>query len=152
MKVKREVNSLPKRSALDTWSTIVGLVTGKDSVDKSHLESIAGIVASVITEEAPKDAPFVFHGSGPRLVVYCRFNGDAMEEENIDALNWNPTQDAGWRLAVPCGEADMDWVSKAIAKKTSRVAVYDAAEGYEEEEAIEASQAAGFAINWNAEA
>jgi len=152
MKVKREVNSIPKRSALDTWSTIVALVTGKDSVDKSHLEAIAGTVATVITEETSKDAPFVFHGSGPRLVVYCRFNGDAMEEENIDKLNWNPTEDATWHLAVPCGKDDLDWIRKSIAQKTSRVTVYDAAVGYEDEQADKSAQATGFAINWNAEA
>lgn len=149
MKVKREINSIPKRSAMETWNTIVGLVTGPGSVDKADLDAIAGIVGTIITDETPKGSPFVFHGSGPRLVVYCQFGSDAMDQENIDALNWNPTEDVDWHLAVPCRKEDFDWITNAIAKKTSRVTVYDAAVGYEEDEAEETAKSAEFTVNFN---
>ena len=72
MKIRRTVNALPSRPSSDTWKIITDLVTGRDSVDAAHLIAIAGIVASVITDEFPTDNPFVLYGVGPRLVIYCQ--------------------------------------------------------------------------------
>ena len=51
--VARTFSSIPKRSAVDTWSAIVKLLAPKaSSAARKELESVAGIASSLITELA----------------------------------------------------------------------------------------------------
>lgn len=125
MKVRRDINSIPARSAADSWNIIVSLVTGPDSQNADDLHRIAGIVASIITDEHPSRQPFILSGVGPRLVIYCHFASDAITgDENIASLQWNPTA-GDWRLLIPCDQENMAWVKAALIGKSARVIVYD---------------------------
>ena len=53
MRVRRDVNSIPHRSATDTWKKIVGLITSDKSVDRGQLDKAEGVVTSLITDEFP---------------------------------------------------------------------------------------------------
>ncbi|HEY1774011.1 MAG TPA: hypothetical protein VGH91_12555 [Gammaproteobacteria bacterium] len=147
MKIKRTLNALPSRPSDEVWKLIRGLVTGRDSVDADHLASIAGSAESVITDEFPTDNPFVFFGVGNRLVIYCQYASNSMDDENIDSLTWNPTA-GDWRLAVPSDAANLAWLKRAFAAKTSRVIVYDIAVGFEDPEEAQEAAAQGIEIDW----
>lgn len=152
MKVRRDINSIPARSAADTWSIIVGLVTGRDSQNADDLHRIAGIVASIITDEHPSRRPFILSGVGPRLVIYCRFASEAVTgDENIASLQWNPTA-GDWRLLIPCDQENMAWVKAALVGKSSRVIVYDVDSPNVNEASAEAptKAAQGIEIDWTA--
>jgi hypothetical protein len=150
MKVRRDVKSIPVRSAAETWTAFVELVTGPGTKYREELDAVGGIINSLIVDEHPAKAPFIMSGVGPRLVVYCSFASDAMTgDENLDDLSWNPT--AGeWQLLVPCDEENLSWVRSALAKKSARVHAYDVDSPEEIDDAQESAEDAGLEIDWTA--
>ena len=91
MKVQREIASVPVRSAGETWAAIVALISAADTVDAATLKAAASIMESLIADEHPAAVPIVVKGNGDRLVIYCRYNEDAIEVgTSIDKLTWNP--------------------------------------------------------------
>ena len=44
MRIRRDIASVPVRSAKETWHAIVDLVTGEDSVDRQQLEAASSIM------------------------------------------------------------------------------------------------------------
>lgn len=149
MKIKRMVNALPARSSLDVWEIVVDLVTNDESTDAGCLDSISGIVASVITDEFPKENPIVFFGVGPRLVIYCQYDASSMDEENIDSLSWNPTA-GDWSLAIPSDAKNLEWIRKACRQVSGRIQVYDIAKGFEDTQNGQVTESSSFEIDWNA--
>src|SRR5690606_17092630 len=79
MKIRRYVASIPIRSARETWRAITELVTGADTVERAQLHAAASIMESLIADEHPATVPIVFKGAGPRVIIYCLYNEDAME-------------------------------------------------------------------------
>jgi len=151
VKIRRDIASVPVRSASDTWKAIVGLITAGDSVDAAQLTAAASILETLIAEEQPARSPLVVSGCGARLVIYCVFGEEALDlGTTIDALNWNPTGD-GWRLAAPAATRDLAWMNKTLAGRASRICVYDVAVGVPEDSensaAINATSK-GFEIDW----
>ena len=111
MKVRREISSIPLRTAEETWEAIVRLVTGGRTVDGEQLATAASVMASLITDEAFADHPLTIAGVSHRLVILLH-GADAMEAgENVDALAWNPTS-GDWRLYLPCAAEDFDWAKE----------------------------------------
>ena len=53
MRVRRDISSIPYRSAGETWQLIIDLVTGKGSKDVQQLKNAAGVMGSIITDEHP---------------------------------------------------------------------------------------------------
>jgi hypothetical protein len=51
MRIRRDVSSIPVRSGRETWAQILDLVTGKESKDTAQLQAVAGVMASIITDE-----------------------------------------------------------------------------------------------------
>src|SRR5258708_35142277 len=51
VKLRRDIASIPARSAEETWAKIIALVTASGSVDAQQLQAAAGIMATLITEE-----------------------------------------------------------------------------------------------------
>ncbi|GJL53118.1 MAG: hypothetical protein NPIRA02_02500 [Nitrospirales bacterium] len=150
MKIRRDVASIPLRSAKDTWRVIIDLVTGADTVDRKQLEEAASIMESLITDEHPSSVPIVFKGSGPRIVIYCLYNEDAMEAGlDVDPLTTNPTA-CNWRATAPCEAEDTDWMNRALKTRAPRITVHDANEAPKEEESSEAKSSAAFEIDWGA--
>ena len=55
--VSRTFRSTPQRDALQTWLAIVDLLTaGKSGPNRTELLAVQGTAASVIADQAPKDA------------------------------------------------------------------------------------------------
>ena len=71
MKVKREIASVPVRSAGETWAAIVALISGADTPDAATLKAAASIMESLIAER-------LLDGSG-WLPEPLRLNGVASE-------------------------------------------------------------------------
>jgi hypothetical protein len=148
MKIRREVASIPARSAKDTWSTIIELVTGPDSVDRNQLDAAASIMESLIADELPAGVPIVIKGAGPRVVIYCLYGEDAMEADlDVDPLIENPTA-GDWRATAPCEAEDVAWMNTTLKTRASRISVHDVAEEPEDEDTVK--RGAAFTIDWEA--
>jgi len=128
MRIRRDIASIPARSAKETWRAIVDLTTSGDSVDRHQLEAAASVMESLIADELPAGVPIVFKGNGPRVLVYCLYNEDAIEAGlTIDALSSNPTN-GDWRVTAPCKNEDVDWMNKTLKSRSPRVSVHSADE------------------------
>jgi hypothetical protein len=149
MKVRRDISSMPVRSARDTWRVIVELVTGGDSVDKQQLDAAASIMESLIADELPARVPITFKGGSVRVVVYCLYNEDAMEAGlAVDKLSTNPTA-GDWRATAPCEAEDVDWMNKSLKTRAPRITVHDV--DAKSVDADDQGQAAkGLEIDWGA--
>ena len=149
MKIRRDIASVPTRSARDTWRAIVDLVTGPETVDRDQLDAAASIMESVIGDEQPASVPIVFTGAGPRLVVYCLYDEDAMEAgHDIDPLSTNPTA-GDWRATAPCENDDVDWMNRSLKERAPRILAHPADEAPADADQAEEA-AANFQIDWGA--
>jgi hypothetical protein len=120
--IARIISSVPQRLADDTWTKIVSLLTpDQDLASYRELISIAGIAGSLIARESMTE-PIVVFGSGPRVRIRCLYNEDALTGDGASesALPTNPTA-GDWNMSLPCPKEDLTWISKALAKKSSRI-------------------------------
>lgn len=151
MRVRRDISSIPLRSASDTWQSIIDLVTGTGSKDVEQLKRAAGVMGSIITDEHPASRAIMLEGVGPQLRVYLRYGMKALEEgAKVDSLTWNPTE-GEWTMHVPCDEENIDWVKKSLATCT-RIKVFDVAEAdrAEDEEKVSVAKAESrIVVDWN---
>ncbi|MBS3651951.1 hypothetical protein KEU06_25425 [Pseudaminobacter sp. 19-2017] len=148
MKVRREIASIPKRSATQTWTAIVDLITGAGTIDKKTLESAASIMESLIADEQPAKKPIVVKGVGSRLVIYLLYGEDAMEADlSVDKLSWNPTA-GDWSMSAPSDPEDVDWMNKALKDRAPRIKVQDVNAASDDEESASGAQAVK--IDWGA--
>jgi hypothetical protein len=134
--IARRFRANPARTASQVWEAIADLVCGDDLETKAEFLQVAGVAASLIADEAPRENPLVVAGTGPRLRVYCLYDENAIdgEDANEDALSWSPTE-AGWKAYLPCPTADISWVSAALSSKgTEHFEVYDISEGFKKAE------------------
>src|SRR5713226_9696583 len=124
MRIRRDISSIPHRSASETWQRIVDLVTGADSKDVDQLKRAEGVLASIITDEHPAARAIVLEGVRPQLRIYCRYGLKAVEEGSaVDALTWNPT-DGDWTMHVPCDTDNIEWVRASLGKTSPRIKVF----------------------------
>jgi len=125
MKVRRDIASIPKRSAADTWKAVIELITGAGTVDKKTLDEAASVMESLISDEHPSKTPIVLKGVGSRLVIYLLFGEDAMEADlQVDKLSWNPTA-GDWSMTAPSDAEDIDWMNKALKDRAPRIKIHD---------------------------
>jgi hypothetical protein len=151
MKIRRDVSSIPQRSAAETWQRIIDLVTGPGSKDVQQLKDAAGVIGSIITDEHPASRAFMVEGVGPQLRIYCRFGLKAVEEgDDVDALTWNPTE-GDWTMHVPCDAENLDWVKASLARTSPRMKVFDVEETdrAEEQQDRAAKSTNDLAVDWN---
>jgi hypothetical protein len=128
MRVRRDIASIPVRSAGETWQAILDLITGAGSVDADTLKAASSIMESLIADEHSATVPIVVKGHGDRLVIYCLYNEAAMEAgKDIDPITWNPTGGAGWKMTAPAEAADAAWMNNALKSRAPRITVHDAA-------------------------
>lgn len=150
MRIRRDIASIPERSASETWQKIVELVTGSNSRDVQQLKAAAGVMGSIITDEHPAARPILLEGAGPQLRIYCCYGMDAVElGSKVDSLNWNPTN-GDWTMHVPCDAENLDWVRKSLAGTSPRIKVFDLAEedrGDNEEQ--KAAATGEIVVDWN---
>jgi hypothetical protein len=150
MRIRRDISSIPERSASETWQRIVELVTGSGSKDVQQLKAAAGVMASIITDEHPSARPIIVEGVGPQLRIYCSYGMNAIEQDNkVDSLNWNPT-DGNWTMNVPCDADNMDWVKKSLAGTSPRIKVFDVdADERADDEEQKTSGQSEIVVDWN---
>lgn len=149
MKIRRDVASIPLRSAKETWDAIVELVSGSGTLDGDQLEEARSVMECVIADEQPATVPIVLKGGGPRVVIYCIYNEDAMETGlDVDRLNQVPTA-GDWRLSAPCEPEDKEWMNNCLKEKASRVTVYAANEPPIEEEEETAEASSVLRVDWS---
>lgn len=128
MKVRRDVASLPVRSASETWKAIIDLVTRSGCVDAEQLRAAASVMESLIVDGHPASVPIVIKGNGPRLVIYCLYGEDAMEAgKEINRLHWNPTG-GDWSMTAPCDRDDVGWMTKTLQSRAPRISVHEVGE------------------------
>lgn len=123
----RTFMSTPERDAARTWVAIVDLLTqGNAGAAHSELLAIAGIAASVIADQAPKDAAITVTCDGPRTRIYCLYDDDAVEgsDANEDPLGFDPLN-GDWRVSLPCLAEDLAWVQSALEKHSTRITARD---------------------------
>lgn len=151
MRIRRDIASVPARSAKDTWRAIIDLATGADSIDRQQLDAAASVMESLIADALPADAPIVFKGSGPRLLIYCLYHEEAIEAGlEIDPLSANPTA-GDWRVTAPCEDDDVAWMNKTLKARAPRISVHAAdEEPVEGEDAEGQEQSKSFEIDWGA--
>jgi len=128
--VRRTFRCSPHRDADDTWRLIVDLLTrGRDSAARVELLAVAGTAASVVADQAPRDAAIVITCDGPRTRIYCLYDDDAIDgsDANEDTLGYDPLA-GDWRVSLPCLVEDLDWVSAALKKHSARITARDSAE------------------------
>jgi hypothetical protein len=150
MRVRRDISSIPLRSASETWQRIIDLVSGPGSKDVQQLKGAAGVMGSIITDEHPATRAIMLEGVGPQLRIYLRYGMKALEEgAKVDSLAWNPTE-GDWTMHVPCGEENISWVKQSLATFT-RIRVFDVAEAdrAEDEETVAAKAESGIVVDWN---
>lgn len=149
MKIRRDVASVPLRSAKETWDAIVDLVSGSGTVDGDQLENARSVMECVIADEQPATVPIVLKGGGPRVVIYCVYNEDAMEAGlDVDSLNDVPTA-GDWDLKAPCEEEDKEWMNNSLKVNASRVTVYAANEPPMDEEEKTAEASSVLKVDWS---
>ena len=151
MRVRRDISSIPLRSASDTWQGILDLVTGPGSKDVEQLRRAAGVMGSIITDEHPASRAIMLEGAGPQLRIYLRYGMKALEEgAKVDALTWNAT-DGDWTMHAPCDAENIGWVKKSLAA-CARIKVFDVAETdrAEDDEKVSVARAEGsIVVDWN---
>jgi hypothetical protein len=152
MKVRRDIASIPVRSAGETWQAIIDLITRDGSVDANTLKAAASVMESLIADEHAATVPIVVKGVGSRLVIYCLYNEAAMEAgTEVDPLNWNPTGGRDWRITAPVEAADVAWMNNTLKSRAPRITVHDVTvPPAEDEEDPRANAAAdqAFKIDW----
>jgi hypothetical protein len=124
--VARRFAATPQRTGVETWTAIAKLLSSESSEARKDLEAVAGIMASIIVGETPAQHPFIVTGNGPRLRVYCVYGQDAItgEDCNEDSLSWIPA-DGDWKMLVPCEPEEVDWLTQALRKHSSRMKASD---------------------------
>jgi hypothetical protein len=152
VRVRRDIGSIPHRSASETWQRIIDLVTGRGSKDVQQLKDAAGVMASIITDEHPASRAIMIEGVGPQLRIYCRYGMKAVEEGgDIDALTWNPTA-GDWSMHVPCDAENIAWVKASLSKSSPRIKVFDVAEAdraEEDQQEAAAKTDKNLVVDWN---
>jgi hypothetical protein len=131
----RKFAATPIRTASETWAAISELISKENSAARTELVSVTGIASCLIADETPKDNPIIVFGNGPRLRIYCLYGEDAVVGDDKDEsdLSWNPTE-GDWKMRLPCGSEDLEWVQKALGQSSSRITAYDPAAEEEEPE------------------
>ncbi len=127
--VSRTFASVPKRSAASTWEAIVDLLTkGKSGSARNELLAVTGTAASLITDQAPRDAAIVVTCDGPRTRIYCIYDDTALEGDmNEASLGFDPLQ-GDWAVSLPCPADELAWVNGALKSHSSRITARDQAE------------------------
>ena len=152
MRVRRDVSSIPHRSAGETWQRIIDLVTRRGSKDVQQLTNAAGVMGSIITDEHPASRAILVEGVGPQLRIYCVYGTNAIEEgSKVDPLTWNPTA-GDWTMHVPCDAENIDWVKESLSKTSPRIRVFDVDEADrvdEERPATAAKSSKDLFVDWD---
>ena len=151
MRVRRDMSSIPHRSAGETWQRIIDLVTGRGSEDVQQLKDAAGVMGSIITDEHPASRSIMVEGVGPQLRIYCRYGMKAVEEGSaVDPSPGIPRRGLDDARALRCREYGLGEgvsVGDIAAIKVFDVDEADRAE--EEQQEAAAKSGKDLMVDWN---
>ncbi len=140
--ISRRFAASPARTAADTWNAIVNVIAAETVSAKQELNTITGVIASIISDETPANNAITIIGSGPRLKIYCLYGDDAIgDDANEATLSWKPFEN-NWEIHFPVEDGDYDWVTKLLKEKGSKFKTYKAGEKIEGESDQEENKAA----------
>ena len=148
--VRRTFRSIPHRNAHNTWTAIVALLTqGRTGTAQNELMAVAGVASSLITDQTLRDAAIIVTCDGPRTRIYCIYDDDAIDggDANEDKLPFDLLS-GDWAISLPCAAEELDWVSGALKKHSTRITARDRTEvTVAKEEAAAAVPASGLVLN-----
>lgn len=149
--IRRDFNSIPVRSATETWDSIINLLTSKSAAIET-LKSVSGLVASIISSEVTSEAPIVISGSCPRLRIYTVFGEDAITKDKVneDPISFDISDD-DWQISLPCLEEDLEWIRPALEDKSDRIKARNYLNGIEVEDSANNSTTGTDSTNINLE-
>ncbi len=108
---------------METWEKITALLTPDPASDpRKEFAMVAGVAASSISSEGPKDDPIIVYGGGPRAHIYCVYGEDSVTNEGVeeDTFSKSPTG-AGWRMSIPVPKEDLAWSQRNLKATSTRV-------------------------------
>ncbi|MGN6110261.1 MAG: hypothetical protein ACTHU0_34475 [Kofleriaceae bacterium] len=114
--VARTFRSIPHRSAMETWTAIVELLTrGKPGDARTELLAIAGVASSLVADQFMRDDAIVVTCDGPRTRIYCTYDESALEgaDASEEPLGFDPLV-GRWHVSLPCGTEELEWVQSAL--------------------------------------
>lgn len=111
----RQVPSVPVRTSVATWNSIIDLLTPPGASARADLTAVTSTVAMLIAEEYTGETPIVVMPvAGDRVRIYTLHGAAAVEGEEPAALATWPLAEPGWRISLPCGVTDLDEVRSAL--------------------------------------
>jgi hypothetical protein len=131
--IARRIASVPVRTAVETWTRIVDLVTAPGSEARTELAIVTSTAAMLIADEQTRDAPITIASAGPLVRVYTVHADDAIEHDDADEadLPFDPTSGDAWTLSLPASGPDVEIAGAAVAD-CPHVEVRDVGEGAED--------------------
>jgi hypothetical protein len=133
---------------MESWEAISALLApGAQSDARKELAKVAGVAASTISSDGPRNDPIIVHGGGPRAHIYCIYGDDAVSGDGVeeDAFSKSPTE-GDWRLSLPVPKEDLAWSQKKLGADSTRVTARAMGEELEEEK-VAASVGGASVIN-----
>jgi hypothetical protein len=135
---------------METWDRISALLAPDPKSDaRMELAKVAGVAASSISSEGPKNDPIIVHGGGPRAHVYCVYGDDAVTGDGVeeDGFSKSPTE-GDWSLSLPVPAEDLDWTQRKLQADSTRVTARAVGTQMKEEKAAAtAAASSGATIN-----
>jgi hypothetical protein len=150
----RKVAATPARLATNAWQRIIDLLAPTNASARSELAGVVGVASLLITEETMKSSPIIASGDGPRVRVYCVYGDDAIEGSKVSeaAIAGSPVdQDEGWKISLPCGSDDLEWVRASLKKRSAWITARDVSETQLPEEAGDENARSANAVTINVE-
>ena len=125
--IRRDIVSVPRRTAGETWQRISELVSKEGSDARAELYAARHVATALIGQESTKCDPAIFSGTGPQVRVYT-LHDDASLEADLDDERPLVTYvaDGAWAATLPADDSDLDWASRALKKVTSRITAREA--------------------------
>lgn len=146
---RRALRSTPHRDAHETWIATVDLLTqGRAGSARAELLAVAGTAASIIADQAARDAAIVVSCNGPQTRIYCLYDDESIDgsDANEDHLGYDPLK-GDWRVSLPCLTDDLTWVQMALKKHSSRITARDSAASATTEEKEATAKAATLVLD-----
>jgi hypothetical protein len=122
--LRRDIVSVPRRTAGETWDRISELVSKEGSDARAELRGARHVATALIAQEATKVGPAIFSGTGPQVRVYT-LHDEASLEADLDDERPLVTYvaDGDWSASLPADESDAEWATAALKKVSSRITV-----------------------------
>ena len=122
--IARRVRAIPVRTATETWSLIVDMITAADDTIREELVQIGNIASMLISEEHTAQNPIILTGCGPQVRLYTLHGSTAIDGTNVNEQSLTIAAPDTWQLSLPASGEEFRLAVAGIAA-TANVDVYD---------------------------